>query len=275
MPVSKEAIAAELIRRGVDPEIIRAKGYGTIADQARAGFIVPKVSMGDKVGDRQVRVNEARSLNEQRDKVAPFANDLAQVERFVAINREQPTGGIQHKTYDTAGEKINPLNWPGMVGNAFMQFDPEYQELSGIASGLQGKARPAGSGATSDFEQRLYRMGVPSPEKDGRVNQSIATYMKGVMAEENDRLAFEERFLAANGTRSGAQAAWSRYVEANPYIVTTKSRGMVRTVPNRRRTDWQTAFGLAPASRSQGGRGGGRGGGAPARSDPLGIRGGK
>lgn len=237
---SPDEIARELMNRGVDPaEISRINP--TLGRQAQAGLIAPRLEAPDKIAQRGVYIRDYSSINDAREGLArtyPMTTDL---DRFEALNERQPTGGIEYQDYQ-GWEVVNPLNWPGMVGGVFAKQDPEYKEMSGISSGLQGKARPVGSGATSDFEQRLYRMGVPSPEKQGPTNQSIIAYQKGVMSEENDRLAFQEEFLRRNGSLAGSQQAWSRYVGANPYTVTGEGG---RSALNTRRQDWKEHFGLA------------------------------
>jgi hypothetical protein len=230
--LSKEDIAAELLRRGVPPDRIRQAGYGQIAQQGEAGLIAPRFSIGDKVGDRQLTTRDYGQIRDERERLGRFYPDMTTLDRFHQLNAETGTGGLQHQDW-------NPIH--GLVE----MVNPRLKEMSGIASTLQGKARPVGSGATSDFEQRLYRMGVPSPEKAGPVNDSIENYMRGVLNEENDRLAFQEEFIRRNRTLNGAQEAWTRYVMKHPYTVTDpKTR---QTVPNGRRQDWKTYFGLGPA----------------------------
>src|SRR5690606_4058253 len=90
----------------------------------------------------------------------------------------------------------------------------------------------------------LYRMGVPSPEKKGPTNTNIIAHMKGVMAEEGDRLAFQEEFLRRNGSLSGSQEAWARYVTSNPYTVQGEG-GRARL--NAKRASWRQHFGIEDA----------------------------
>ena len=242
--VDKAEIAAELIRRGVSPDEIAAAGFGQVAQQGRTGMIAPRFTTGNEKADQAIVGDQGKKLNADRDALGRAFPVISQLDRFSELNQEQRTGGIQHQTYgDSPGERWNPLNIPGMVGHAFASRDPQFQEMSGIASVLQGQARPAGSGATSDFEQRLYRQGVPSPDKQGRVNQSIIEYQRGVVAEESDRLAFNEDFFRRNGSLNGAQEAWGRYVAANPY--TRPSKGG-RSEPNAKRQAWREYFGVAP-----------------------------
>lgn len=245
MTPTPDDIARELISRGVDPaEIERINP--TLGRQARTGMIAPRLQAPDKIAERGAYIRDYGQINKDRDGLGRTYPMTADLDRFEALNQRQRTGGIQHQDQD-GWERVAPWNWPGMAGGVVAKMDPEYKEMSGISSGLQGKARPVGSGATSDFEQRLYRMGVPSPEKEGPTNSSIIAYQKGVMAEENDRLAFQEEFLRRNGSLSGSQQAWSQYVTANPYTVTGEGG---RSALNGKRTDWKAHFGLAPAPTS-------------------------
>lgn len=253
--MDKEQIAQELIRRGVSPDKIAAAGYGQIAQQGRTGLIAPPLNAPDPVAARSAYGRDYNRLSERRETLGRHTPNLANLERFQALNRVQRTGGMQHQTM--AGiERFNPLEWPGAVGNMFAKFDPEVREMSGIASGLQGQARPVGSGATSDFEQRLYRMGVPSEDKPGPVNDNIIRYQKGVIAEERDRTAFDDEFIRRNGSLSGSSEAWANYVTAHPYIV-TDAKG--RTQLNTKRPDWRQHFGLQAPQRPAGGQGQGAG----------------
>ena len=250
--MDKEQIAQELIRRGVSPDEIAAAGYGQTAQQGRTGLIAPRLEAPDPVAQRGAYIRDYGKLSERREGLGRHASNLAQLDRFQQLNQGQRTGGIQHQ--DLGG--WNPVQ---SINEA---MNPRLKEMSGIASGLQGQARPVGSGATSDFEQRLYRMGVPSPEKPGPVNDNIIRYQKGVVAEERDRTAFDEEFMRRNGSLSGSAEAWARYVTANPYIV-TDSQG--RTTLNDGRQDWRTHFGLTAPQ----GAGSGQGGAGKPKRPPV------
>ena len=241
---SKEQIAAELLRRGVPPEQIAAAGYPQVARQGQTGLIAPRLEAPDEVAARQAYGKDYGSIRDAREALGRVAPVEAQLDRFRGANALQPTGGIQSQDYQ-GWERAAPWNWPGMVANGLSErWDPEYQTMSGIASVLQGQSRPVGSGATSDFEQRLYRQGVPSPEKLGPVNDGTIAYMKGTLAEENDRLAFQEEFLRRNGSLNGATQAWVRYTQANPYGVT----GAAGYRQNTKRQPWDQYFGVKPST---------------------------
>lgn len=243
MPLSPDAIVQELLARGITPDQIAAANPA-IGRRVQAGMIAPRLQAPDKIAERSAYTRDYGKINDSREGLARVYPMTADLDRFHALNVQKGTGGIENQDYD-GFERLNPLNWPGMVANTWEKRNPNIKEMAGIASGLQGKARPVGSGATSDFEQRLYRQGVPSPEKEGPINDSIIAYQKGVMNEESDRLAFQEEFLRRNGSLSGSQQAWGRYVAANPYTVTGEGG---RSALNSRRADWKQHFGIAAAN---------------------------
>jgi hypothetical protein len=185
----------------------------------------------DKIAQRNAFSKDYDSLRKDRDALGRYYPTVSQLERFEGINTKQRTGGIQHQ--DLGGFNV--------IQSVNEALNPDLKEMSGIASGLQGQARPAGSGATSDFEQKLYRQGVPSPEKSGPVNQSIIAYQKSVLYEEKDRLAFAEAYLNQNGSLAGSQDAWTEYVTANPYAQVGRDG---RTALNGKRQPWRQWFGL-------------------------------
>jgi hypothetical protein len=247
MALTKEQIAAELIRRGVPPQRLAQAGYAQVARQGETGLIAPPLAAPDAVAARAAYGKDYGMLRDAREAAGRIGPVDAQLERFQQLNQTQRTGGIQHQSYE-GFEKVNPFNWLGMIGEQFARYDPEIKGMSAIASELQGKARPPGSGATSDYEQRLYRQGVPSPDKPGDVNDAIVTYMRSTMNEETDRLAFQEEFLRRNGSLSGAAQAWTRYTKANPYSVAKGSSYK----PNTARQPWDEYFGIRPTGRDQG-----------------------
>lgn len=241
--MSADRIVQELLARGVSPDEIE-RVNPTLGQRARTGLVSPRLQAPDKVAERGAYISDYQKLSERREALGRHYGKKTNLDRFQELNRIQGTGGFQDQEV-SGWERANPLNLPSLIGNSFQKYNPQYQEMSGIASGLQGEARPAGSGATSDFEQRLYRMGVPSPEKKGPVNGSIINYMRSVIQEEADRTAFDEEFLRRNGSLSGSADSWARYVAANPYTVSRKTDGRVNPNPNRK--DWRAHFGLTAA----------------------------
>lgn len=227
---SPDEIAQELLSRGVSADDI-AQVNPELGRRVQAGMIAPRIDPPDKIAARGAYIRDYSKINTDREELGKFYPQTQELDRFHALNEQAGTGGL---------DKHIPL-----VKDISAAINPAVSEMSSITSGLQGRARPVGSGSTSDFEQRLYRQGVPSPEKQGPTNDSIAAYQKGVLEEQRDRLAFQEQFLNRNGSLSGSQDAWARYVAANPYTVAGQGG---RSSLNTSRTPWREHFGLAPAA---------------------------
>jgi hypothetical protein len=229
-PIQKEQVAAELLRRGrLTPEQATQMGYGHLVTQQQHGFLTGAPEAPDPVAARQAYAKDYSAVVKSRESLAPTYGLQKQLDRFDELSHTTSTG---------------PIFGVPMLGSALGNLDPNRQQMSGIASELQGKARPVGSGATSDFEQRLYRQGVPSPDKYPEANASITAYMRSNIKQQQDYVAFQDAYLRQNKTLAGSEDAWARYVADQPYAATDE-KGNYKLKTDRQ--DWKTYFGLVPS----------------------------
>lgn len=216
--------------------------------QRDTGFVAPPRATPDRMAARQEYGQDVQQLRKDREAWAALAPTIQAVDRFGELNREQGTGGI--------GQVLLKDR------NIFGQQDPELAEMLGIGSVMQTHGVPQGQGAVSNFERELFARGTPSIKNVGNVNANIRGQMKGVYQQEGDRLAFYEAYLARNGTLNGAAESWHGYVQANPYIRTTKTQsGDDRVDANTSRKDWREYFGAQQPGR-----------GAAAQTGPVTFR---
>jgi hypothetical protein len=226
-PLQKEQVAAELLRRGrLTPEQAAQMGYGHLVTQQQHGFLTGAPEAPDPMAARQAYVTDYKRVAQNRDELGPTYGLMQQLDRFDDLSHSTATG-------------------PGYLVPGLTHLNGGAQQMAGIASELQGKARPKGSGATSDFEQRLYRQGVPSPDKWPGTNASITAYMRSVAKQQQDYVAFQDEYLRRNKTLAGSEDAWGRYVADQPYATNDAKGGYVL---NGKRQDWKTYFGLTPAA---------------------------
>lgn len=122
-------------------------------------------------------------------------------------------------------------------------WNPQIRNMSALAARMTGLMRPAGSGATSDFEQRLYARGAPSVDNTPEANAQIAQGLLKAADIADARQFFYEAYAEAYGSLNGAEQAF----QASPEF-----RGL---------TGEQTAAPSAGAAAP-----------AAATNDPLGIR---
>jgi hypothetical protein len=198
-------------------------------------------------------------IQKERDEVAKYTGQSAALNQFMEMNRRQPTGGVGTGPEHGGVDALNPMHWPGMLARNLpaglgygggVTRNPQLQSMEAITVPLQGQMRPTGSGATSDYEQRLYRAGVPSTNKLGNANQTVATNRAAIIREWQDSLDFKEQYLASRGTLNGADAAFRQYVAQNPYTVLTETKkGDTIAIPNENRKSWREALNpTAPAT---------------------------
>jgi hypothetical protein len=127
-----------------------------------------------------VAIKDNARLDELRDAVTRSRANLRDMQRFGELNRRTGTGGLN--------DKYNP-----------MTFNADKQEMEAIEARLTPQMRPAGSGATSDFEGKMYGRGIPQTTKSGKANREIRLTAEKALKLGEAELAFKEQFLQKNG----------------------------------------------------------------------------
>lgn len=112
-------------------------------------------------------------------------------EEFLSANGVSPTGELS---------RFNPMNI----------WDPNRRSMTAAASQMRAYMRPPGSGATSDYEQRIYAMGVPSVDNTGPQNQAIMRYHQTAAQIAQARRFFYEDYAQQNGSLNGAEQAFQQ-----------------------------------------------------------------
>ena len=196
----------------------------------------PASSAPDPIARRAEYTAQNKQLNDERAALGNYQSMGQDLDTFDHLNQQRGTGGFFNAVPGFKG--INEINSPNL------------QQMSQIGSKLQVASVVKGQGSISDFERKLFAQGVPTTDKYGGVNSNITAYMRSKLAEENDRLDFQEHYLSSNGTTAGSQRAWSAYTQANPYIANSPTAndsypatGKAALISNRQ--PWQSYFGLA------------------------------
>ena len=127
-----------------------------------------------------VAIKDNARLDELRDAVTRARANLRDMQRFSELNQRTGTGGIN--------DKYNPVT-----------FNADKQEMEAIEARLTPQMRPIGSGATSDFEGKMYGRGIPQVSKSGTANREIRLTAERAMKLGEAELAFKEQFLQQNG----------------------------------------------------------------------------
>lgn len=143
-------------------------------------------------------VQEQKQLSDTRRAGASLRTDLADTERFARLANEQGTGGLM----------ALPLIG-GFISDVRASRDPEIDEMREISARLTPAQRPAGSGATSDFEQRLYGRSVPSVNRTPQANEAVINRGRSRAGEAQLRSEFMDSWASRNGTLQGAEQAWN------------------------------------------------------------------
>lgn len=154
-----------------------------------------------------------------------------QMERFSALNREEPTGELS---------SLIPTNIiPGMAGAA-------RSEMRGITDRLVPMLNAAVRlpGAASERDAARLTSAAPNVGRTGNANEAIIRGYRQATQNAIDYSQFSEQYALQAGTTIGVDTAWNRYLEANPIH---DAYGNVRSD----RPDFQTWMAIGQPDMSQ------------------------
>lgn len=139
----------------------------------------------------------------------------------------------------------------GPIMGRTMAITPESQEMDAITAKITPQMRQPGSGATSDFDAKMFMMSTVQRTKNDAANEAIGNGIILSAQNAQDREQFLRDYLTVNGHLDGADRQWRRYVQANP-IFDPKSPNVPRLNPAR--VPYQAFFsGQRPANPPAGG----------------------
>lgn len=163
---------------------------------------------------REQAKNTERELSGLREETAQGRAAMADLNRFGQLQDVQKTGGIYSL----------PLVG-GLARGIAGVFDPEVREMQSLSDKIAPTMRQPGSGATSDFDARMFQSATVGVDKDPQTNRNIIAGRKAAQQLQQDRLAFTEAYATANGgSLRGADQHWQRYLDANPIFDPTNTQ---------------------------------------------------
>lgn len=119
-------------------------------------------------------------------------------------------------------------------------FNSEFQELKALENKLAMNNFKPGQGQMSNFERSLIVGGGPNTKNYREANRNITQIMLGATQNAREKLDFQQAWLDAKGTVAGADAAWQKYLDANPrFTLDAKTKTLM---PNQKRQDWGSFF---------------------------------
>lgn len=166
--------------------------------------IDPYAGMSPKMADQARKVAAANMDRLFAERGAQVDGEMAMArdaQRFKALNEKTTTGGLNA--------------WPG-AGAVRGAFDDNFAEMRSISNRIVPKMREPGSGATSDFDAKMFQSATIGPDKPLATNRAIADAMIARAQQSADKLDFDRAYADLNGHLRGADRAWKQYVDANP-----------------------------------------------------------
>lgn len=205
--------------------------------------IDPTAGMSPKAAESVIREQNKNTevmLREMREAVATGRASMADYRRFEQLLERQNTGGWYGAPI--IGGPIRAI--AGMT-------DSEIRTMQSIADRITPTMRQPGSGATSDFDARMFQSATVGVDKPAATNLEIIRGAQAAQRNLVERLAFFESYATANrGSLRGADEAWERYLNANPIFDEKKSKEGA-PVLNANRKSWREYFRAERASALQ------------------------
>lgn len=196
-----------------------------IPDQAGGYMVDPNAPWGglrqkeSMTMRNQTMKNANDQLEDMRKALRQEAQSVQLMKEFGDMNQRNRTGGI----YD----KIAP-DW---------MHTGEHSAMIAKQNQLAPIQRPEGSGATSDFEQKMYKAAVPNIGNTGNTNAQIRLSAEAIHEVRKARLSFYESYLAKFGHLNGAERAFAPQVKAieerfAPLVAAYGAKSKQKSVPN-------------------------------------------
>lgn len=203
------------------------------------------------IADKQATIDQKRAATEQtlRSLAAPPKENPREIAayKFGLKQLERDEKDIeQAAAVEQAAKRWRQLNQNVETGRIMGLLpaigNPERQELEQIQNFLTLNNFKPGQGAISNVEREYMKGAGPSLMNDRQTNDNITQIMLGAAQNARERAIFRQTWLEQNRNLSGADAAWQKYVDANPRFIPQKDGAIVE---NPRRVPPEEFFGLA------------------------------
>jgi hypothetical protein len=131
----------------------------------------------------------------------------------------QAMGRVEKGGGGTGGWFSAPMGLGDVAQGVYRAVSPnrdDYATMSAITARLVPKLREPGSGATSDFDARMFERGTIGLAQPGPTNQVIARGIVGASENLIQKAQFEDMYFQRYRTLNGADRAWGAYLNDNP-----------------------------------------------------------
>ena len=158
-----------------------------------------------------------KAIGDARSSATAASSAVPQLERFMSLNKQEPTGMA-----------YSSVNLPSWLGGANLNPGATIKKLIDPAGGSRIEqmqeitanlipSRHITPGPMTDADARMYERSLPSVGKFGTSNQPNVEMMKAAQKNAGDYLSFLEDYAKRNGgATTGAAEKWMEYSNANP-----------------------------------------------------------
>lgn len=175
-----------------------------VANQMPYANLTPKMQQEQMSKDAEDYRKRQEVLNTA---IQNYNNLLPEYKRFSDLNKEVATGGYVPFGY---GGSVGLKNALGLVGT----MSPEEQQMLMIQNKLTPLQRPAGAGATSNFEEQMYLRSVPNLGMKGNANREAAQDAYRQYYNVLGYNKYMDDYFKSHGNLQGVDSKWGQYKDA-------------------------------------------------------------
>ena len=204
------------------------------------------------------RDGDVRPINTQRGSPLERARATADVERLETLNSAADTdastvaelGLFAQLNTQESGTGPGSLGTMG-VGNFRPFQNDQAQQMEQIIARLTPAQRVPGSGATSDFDARMFQAALPGLNRSPGANNNIIEAYRRRAQMSAERAMVADAWLES-GSLQGFDTAWRRYVNQYPIYArnATPENPVLNTAQRPSFVDWAQANGVEIGSRT-------------------------
>ena len=232
---------------GTQPQAGAAPPASGGAGVTYAAPVQPNAPLAAKIGVPLADSNPYEGMAAAEQQKLKAENVRAVRERFAKRDEtdakmDEMITGLQRFKELNAKAFTGPAYGAPIIGGVLRtgaRFDPAFQEMEAITSGIAPNMRVAGSGSSSDTDVAMFKNATVGIDKPVEVNRNIADAYILAAQNRKDSQAFTQAFVEANGHEQGADRMWDKYLKANPIFDPEKkdTYGL-----NTKRVPWQDWF---------------------------------
>lgn len=198
---------------------------------------------GKQAFSKELAQEQAKIYGESQKAAADAGDVLSSLDQLEAILPEVNTG-ILAPAEKLAGAAIEAVG--GKAGKFGLSDPAKAEQFEAVSNKLALMARQGMPGAMSDADRQFLVNSVANLGKRPEANQEIIANFRKAAQRVQEKAIAQDRWVQQNGSLTGFNESWNKYVRENPLFPKTTKKGAL--VPGKTIEDGHIYLGGDPAN---------------------------